>query len=618
LACNAIGIKLQRNNPAIKMPGNPNKRLSRFWREIKRRNVHRSLAVYAGTAFCFLEASTIIFPRWGFPDWAIDVLLYLLILGAVITIFVSWVFDVTPEGIKKTRPAEEVPEGEKTTVTNSWKVATYASLVVIIGLIVFNVFSRNRVSSDLTGMNNSIAVLPFDNLFPDSSEQWFTEGISDVISSQLTKISGFRITDRKSTQFYKESNKTVAEIGEELGVKYIVIGTAQKLGAQIRIIVQLVSVSNETQLWSDIYDKEWEDIFDIQTDIAKKIAGNLQTILTPEETKQIEDIGTQNSEAYNLYMIGNHLMTQRNENAFRRAIDNYERAIELDTNFAQAYAGAAMAYFELTTWDVPLPDLKFKPVSMDLALHALELNKELGEAYYIIGAIKAYHEQDWTGAEEAFKKGMKYSPNFVWGRIAYQNFLSLNRQFEKSIALGRETIKLDPLDAGVYVELGYPLWLDGQDEEALELYNKSLDLNPGYDNAIALLIQFYAHKGIYNKFVADNIENWLDSYDHNIQRIPASDISFMGKIYAMAGQKAAALKMLNELLRRADEGEETSYSGLGDIYNAIGDYEKAIEYFVKSYNENEPFLYLIYADYNIDSLRSDERFKDLLKKLGFK
>jgi len=146
------------------MPGRSNF-LSRFWREIKRRNVHRSLAVYAGTAYVFLEASTIIFPRWGFPDWAIDALLYLLILGAIITVFVSWVFDVTPEGIKRTRPVEEVPEDEKIPVTNSWKVATYASLIVIVGLIVFNVFSRNGISDDLSGLGNSIAVLPFDNLF---------------------------------------------------------------------------------------------------------------------------------------------------------------------------------------------------------------------------------------------------------------------------------------------------------------------------------------------------------------------------------------------------------------------------------------------------------------------
>ena len=203
------------------MPGNHN-RLSRFWREIKRRNVHRSLAVYAGSAYCFLEASTIIFPRWGFPDWAIDVLLYLLILGAVVTIFVSWVFDVTPEGIKRTRPVEEVPEEERIPVTNSWKIATYASLVVIIGLIVFNVFSRSRVSGELSDLENSIAVLPFENLFPDSSEQWFTEGISDVISSQLTKISGYRVTGRKSTERFRDKEKDVAEIGKELGVNFVI------------------------------------------------------------------------------------------------------------------------------------------------------------------------------------------------------------------------------------------------------------------------------------------------------------------------------------------------------------------------------------------------------------
>jgi len=172
------------------VPDSPNK-LSKFWQELKRRNVHRSLAIYAGSAFVFLEAATIIFPRWGFPDWTIDLVLYLLILGAFITIIVSWIFDITPEGVKKTKPLEESTETEKPADSKVWKAATFISLVVIAGLLTFNIFGGTK--SLKAGDIQSLLILPFDNFTGDDQLDYVAAGMHSALIGDMGRISALRV-----------------------------------------------------------------------------------------------------------------------------------------------------------------------------------------------------------------------------------------------------------------------------------------------------------------------------------------------------------------------------------------------------------------------------------------
>jgi TolB-like protein/Tfp pilus assembly protein PilF len=591
--------------------------LTRFWRELKRRNVHRSLAVYAGSAYIIFEASTLIFPRWGLPEWAIDVVLYLLIFGAAVTFAVSWIFDLSPEGIVKTSSVEEDTTGQKKASSSSWRVATFASLFVIVALIVFNVFNRNRFSNAFLDLEKSVAVLPFENLFPDSSELWFTDGISDVIINQLGKISGLRVINRISTQKYRDERRSLQEIGKELGVSYVIDGSVQKQDEKIRVIVQLTLIENETQLWSDLYDREWKDIFDIQTDIARSIAMNMEAVLSPDETERIENIGTENSDAWEYYLKGNHLMTRWNESAFRRAMDNYQRAIDLDPEFAQAYAGMAMATYELTSWDVPVPDLTLIPEASEWAHRAISIDESLGDPYYVLGSIKCMHEWDWEEAEKAYRMGMELNPNNVWGRISYANMLSMMRRFEESIAISELTVKLNPLDPAVYIELGFAKWLKGQKEEAAELYNKSLELDPESEAANALLFQYYLELGMQNQFVSDYLNNMMGAHDNDIRKVYSFDLFLLSKYYASSDQKDSLNMVLNECFRRTESGEGSYYSGIGGIYYALGDTEKAIDFFEKSFKVREPFMYTINADIDLVPLRSHPRFQELILKLGF-
>ncbi len=285
------------------MPDRPN-RLSQFWQELKRRRVHRMLAIYAGSAYVIFEASTLIFPRWGLPDWTIDLVLYLLILGAIITFVVSWVYDVTPEGVQKTKPVSEALEGEAPPTPNGWKIASLISVMVIVVLIVLNIIPRKGKKEIL---EKSIAILPFRNDSPDEEKMYFINGTMEAILGNLCKIKDLRVPGRTSVEQYRGVSKPIPEIAAEMNVSYILEGSGQKLGNRILLTIQLREGKNDQHLWSIQYDREIqkvEDLIDIQSEVAQLVAAEIKIIITPEEKQLIEKIPTTNLTAYDFYQRG--------------------------------------------------------------------------------------------------------------------------------------------------------------------------------------------------------------------------------------------------------------------------------------------------------------------------
>lgn len=601
------------------MPYRPN-RLLRFWRDLKRRRVVHVIVVYASATFVLIDLISNITIPLRFPDWTPTLVIIVLLAGFPLAIIFAWIFDITPEGLEKTRPLEEIPEGENQTVSNSWKIATYVSGVVIVGLILFNIFYRSRSLNDQVNPVKYIAVLPFENLSNDTSQLWFTEGISDVISSQLSKVSGLRVINRQSTLKYREGGKSNSEIGEELKVEYLIVGSVQKQGMRIRIIPKLVSVKDDANLWSDVYDKDIEEIFDIQTDIAKKITENLQTILSPDETMQIEDIGTANLKAWELYIKGNYEIQKLSDKAPGRAIHYYKQAIVLDSAYALPYAGMAYAYHELSSWNVSKPDLSLVPVAKEWARKALDLDKNLGEPHYILGTISFMHEWNWEEAEREFKAGLELNPNYVYGRSYYSTLLSAAlRRFEEAIYLSEVTLELDPMSPLPYLGLAHPLMLLGQDEDAYELLKKSLELFPDFYNAKRGLCLIYLKQGVNFQYIYDFCEDRLKLFNNDLRGTPAFVLGDVGYFMTLTGRHDEAENIFNELTRRIEEGErDVSYLWTGIINYIIGNTENAIDLLEKGYELREPFLFMINSEIELESLRSNERYQDLLRTMGFK
>ena len=274
----------------------PSNKLSQFWQELKRRRVHRILAIYAGSAYVAFEASTLIFPRWGLPDWTIDMVLYLLILGAIVTFVVSWIYDVTPDGIQKTKPVSEAQEGEVPATPNGWKIASYISFVVIIALIVLNVIPRTGKKEIL---EKSIAVLPFQNDSTDPENISNINGTMESILNNLSKIKDLRVVSRSSVEQYRGADAYIPEVAEKLNVSYILEGSGQKYGDHIRMTLQLID-KNDSHIWSEQYDRKIEKVEDyISLQIISTMAVFMKIMLHPG----IQPLGGQLMLLTSLHMI---------------------------------------------------------------------------------------------------------------------------------------------------------------------------------------------------------------------------------------------------------------------------------------------------------------------------
>lgn len=595
-------------------------KISRFWQEIKRRNVHRSLAVYAGTAFVILEASSLIFPRWGLPDWAVDVVLYLLIAGLFITFIVSWIYDVTPEGVQKTVTLEEISKENKPTASISWKIATYISLFVVIGMILFNIFQRNRITRDLLNMDKTIAVLPFENWNSDTAFSHLGDAITNEINTQLVKIKDFRVSSFNSCSKFRGSDKpSMAQIGKSLGANIVVVGSIERQDQDVSIQVRAIRVSSDDYLWADVYNDKWTNIFKIRTNIAISIAKELKIAIQPEELIQIENVESDNTDAYNLYLKGNFLLQQLDVDANWRAIELYNQAIALDSTYAQPYEGLAKAYYALTGWENPEPDSVLIPIAREWALKALELDQTLGGPHYVLGAISYLHEWDWEDAEKAFKTGMQLNPDHVWGRMQYSNLLFIMRRFEEAIFISEQTLKLDPLNPSAYIELAGPLYYSGEKERAYELNKKSLELHPDFWNAKRGIAFMDIERGNYQD-VYDFCTWLLEPYNGDLLITPAFTLGDVGYLMAQIGHEEEAVRILNELSRRIDAGEEDiSYMWMGLIFDRMDKTEIAFDYLELSYEAREDFMFIIniVPEFNDEVLRSNPRFQALIKKLGF-
>jgi len=265
------------------MPDNQN-RLLQFWKELKRRNVIRVITVYAATAFAVLELVDILAPSLGLPSWTLNFVLILLIVGLVIAVTVSWIYDFHPlGGIVKTEPAEKRTNEDVPRFSNSWKIASYISFAVIAGLIVLNVITRKEKNVIL---DKSIAVLPFRNESTDEQNSYFINGTMESILDNLCKIKDLRVTSRTSVEQYRTEARSVPDIAQALHVGYVLEGSGQKIGNRILLTVQLIHGESDQHIWSEQYDErisEMEDLIDLQSDIARSIAAELQAIITPEE-----------------------------------------------------------------------------------------------------------------------------------------------------------------------------------------------------------------------------------------------------------------------------------------------------------------------------------------------
>src|SRR5437667_4834633 len=376
-----------------------------FFTELKRRKVYRVAVAYAIVAWLLIQAASILFPTFEAPSWVMKVFVTAVILGFPVALILTWAFDLTPEGIKR---SEEVqPTGLVTPkIGTKWTAIIVGAAVLAVALLAFQ-FIRTRKSpvseptkqtASIPVLDKSVAVLPFENLSSDKENAFFAEGIQDEIITTLSRISGLRVISRTSTAHYNSAPENLAEIAHQLRVSHVLEGSVQKAGDQVHINVQLIQAETDAHLWAQSYDRKLIDIFSVEAEVAKSIADSLRTTLSPQEKARVEAKPTDNADAYDIYLRARDYQTRPDNllQDFRSAINLYEQAIGLDPKFALAHARPSASTSNLYHFYEPIEPWKQKAQAE--AVESLRLQPNLGQGHLALGLYHYYMESDYDAA----------------------------------------------------------------------------------------------------------------------------------------------------------------------------------------------------------------------------
>jgi TolB-like protein len=562
--------------------------------------------MYAGVAFIITELVNNISEPLYLPDWIATFVILLLIIGFPIIAILSWIFDVTPEGLKKTEPVDVATEkGDEIKSTRRKLRASdviITILVVVVCILLYpKIFNKKKVIE----FEKSIAVLPFDNLSSDEEQAWFSDGITDVIINQLSRISDFRVLGRTSTLKYRGEKKTVSEIGEELEVNFLIEGTVQRQEDQIRISVQLIQVPNEGHIWSDLYDRDWKDIFDIQSDIAYRIAKELKTILTSEQQERLEKRHTNNPEAYNSYLQGRFFWAKRTEDGLEKSVEYFEKALAFDPYYALAYAGLADAY-QIQAWWGWIPWIEGNAKAKEFALRALDIDKNLAEAYSTLGAIALYQERNWEIAEKEFKYAVELNPNYATAYQYYAEYLLIIGKTDEALAQINYALKLDPLSIIMNNICGHIHAHAQNFNEAIRYYRKAQEIDKHFQFSYTRIFMIYVQQGMLKEAVSE-IQKMISIDTSTIKYV--KDI---GDIFDNSGLEGV-IRFIIELEPFTDN---TRPYYMAALHSILGENDSAMEWLEYGYRTFTPLVLFIKNDPHFNNLSTDPRYIALLKKMS--
>ncbi len=376
------------------MPDSPNK-LSQFWQELKRRKVLRSLAIYAGTAFIILETSSIIFPLWNFPEWSINLVLWLLILGAFINVIIAWIYDITPGGMRRTKPMEEVTPEERIPDSRGWKAATYISLVVIVALIIFNVVPIQTIK---VGDIQSLLILPFDNFTGDDSLDYVAAGMHSSLIGDMGQISALRVISKKTASVYKTKDMSLPQIAEEINIGAVVEPSVMCYGDSVCVQIRVITMyPEEKQLWVAEYKVDKSQIMNLYSKITKQIANDLMVELTPREEQLLDRDRTVDREAYDAYLMGSYYLDDASEESLMKAREYLNSAVEKDPDWAPLYTSLTMVWLSITQMGYESPEIAGPKIYENLN-KALELDPDLADSHEVNGMMAYLIEWDWENS----------------------------------------------------------------------------------------------------------------------------------------------------------------------------------------------------------------------------
>ena len=590
--------------------------------ELQRRNVFRVAIGYVVSSWLLVQVADLVLENIGSPDWVMQTIMLLLALGFPVVVFFSWAYEVTPDGLKR---ESEVDRSQSITHVTGRKLdrAIIAVLVIALAYFAFDKFvlgprrdaelvqgmqqavsDQAQAESKVTAESDaSIAVLPFVNMSSDAEQEYFSDGLSEELLNLLAKIPELRVIGRTSSFQFKGKNEDLRVIGEKLGVANILEGSVRKSGDTIRVTAQLISAADGAHLWSDTFDRNLDDVFKVQDEIAGSVVETLKLKLLGRAVVQRST--PKNSEAYDLYLRGHYFYVRLANDQLEKAKGYYEQALALDPELALAWSGMSAVYIGQTLGGELPVDLG-RGLAMEALEKALAIDPMLAGAHYRLGFIRLLFDWDWPGAEDAFRQTLVIEPNSAQA-LSGLGLLSmaLDRP-EDAIDFQQQSLKMDPLRAASHHNLGFVNYQQDRYEAAEAAFRIAREIAGGS----------YTRSNFY---IALSLLG-----EGKIEAARSEIANETGEQWRLAGTTTIAHALGREaeseaaLLKLVENFSDTAALVIAEAYAYRGDSDSALEWLEKAHEQHDILIPWITNDPLLKSLHGDPRFDDFVARLNLR
>ena len=578
--------------------------MKQFYSELKRRNVFKSALAYVVVSWVIIQVMSIILPTIEAPSYVMKLLLVVLIIGFPLWIVFAWVYEITPDGIKKTLSIniEESVTLETSNRLNKIIIAALGIAIVLLSINLFNNNKRNNVSNSeetvdvISIEGKSIAVLAFADMSKDKDQEYFSDGISEEILNLLAEIPDLKVISRTSSFSFKNKEVTTNEIGSALNVNHVLEGSIRKSGSTFRITAKLIDVANGSQIWSETYDRPMNDIFKIQDEIASNVSEQLQLRILGE----LKSIKSPKTEAYNLYLMANHLANQNTKATYISAEKVIKEAIDIDPEYSDAWRLLASIYhtgmynFSLRSYEEGIP------LALEAANKAVMLDPNSGNNYMTLSSLQELN-WDFEASAKNSDRALELDPYnaIIVGTAANMTFGNI----QKSVELLKRSIALDPLVYVNFYNLGFAYYKLGEIEKAEEAFNSFLIYYPNSEIIHYMMAQVRIAQGRYDDALTE-----IEQETHEFFSLYGLNF-----VHHALGNKKRSDELFEEFKNKYSKSDPAN---LADLYAFRGNKEESFKWLNRALEINDPVLLEALAYPSFKIMYDDPRWREFINKLN--
>ena len=572
-----------------------------FIEELKRRNVFRAGVAYLALAWLLLQVADIVLSAFGSAYWVMQALIVVFALGFPIAVGLAWVFELTPEGVKRTdevSPQQIIVQrsGRKLDIVIIG-VLSLALVLVVVDQYILEPASVPKVST--------LAVLPLANLSGNPDQEYFADGMTEALITNLAKVSALRVISRTSVMRFKGTDRSLLAIAAELGVDAIVEGSAIRDGDRVRITAQLIDAATDQHLWAESYDRDFRDVLILQSEIAKTITQEVRIAVTPEESSRLAQAAKVSPDGYDAYLKGMQYFYRLTRHDLETALQYFDLSLERNRNSALAHSGVAATWIGLQQMGF-VPSSEATPNAEAAALRALDLDQNLAQAHHWLAVIRSWSDWDWETAENLFKRAIALNPSSGDARGSYSHLLAILGRFDEAIIQIEQALRLDPFNPWFQGLYGVVLHMAHRYDEAIEVFQGALRISPDLPFVWLVLAGSY--------HVSERFDEALEAEASLLAALGNADNQgLLMQTYSKQGYQQA-MGWLADLSAERSAATGTLGWWVALRYAHAGQEEKAIEWLQRAFDQRDPNLpYFLMPEF--DKLLSDPRIRELMRRM---